>query len=312
VFSGRAEAVELACSGRPVAIHGLSFARPEAPESLLPRYKPPLDGAINIGLLHTSLNGSPGHDPYAPCALEDLHAAGFRYWALGHIHKRSVIKGAATVVMPGIPQGRDINEAGPKSVTLVTVDDAGAIEVEERLTSIAQFERVNIELSGCTEWREAVSAIRRALEQMRGSVVSEHGIARLRLTGATPLAWRLRQDPDLLLAEAENEAAGIGKTWIEKIEIECRPAQPGLPSSPDSAVPLGELHRLMSAVIADQAYQDEMVRHADHLRGQLPAECREFLGRDEAAFREFVREAAREGAEDVLACLAPAEKAERD
>ncbi len=282
-------------------------------ESLLPSYKPPLGGAINIGLLHTSLNGSPGHDSYAPCALEDLHAAGFRYWALGHIHKRSVAKGAATVVMPGIPQGRDINEAGPKSVTLVTVDDAGAIEVEERLTSIAQFERVNIELSGYTEWREAIGAIRWALEQMRSSVVSEHGIARLRLTGApSPLAWRLRQNPDLLLAEAENEAAGIGRTWIEKIEIECSPTLPGLPSSRDSAVPLEELHRLMAAVIADEAYQEEIVRRTEELRGQLPPECREFLGRDEAAFREFLREAASEGAEDVLACLAPAEKAERD
>jgi exonuclease SbcD len=28
-------------------MHGLSFAKPQAPESLLAKYRPPVDGAIN-------------------------------------------------------------------------------------------------------------------------------------------------------------------------------------------------------------------------------------------------------------------------
>ena len=75
-------------------------------------------------MLHTSLGGSPAHDLYAPCAPADLHGSGFDYWALGHIHQRvGRERGRATIVMPGNPQGRDINEAGPKSATLVTIDD---------------------------------------------------------------------------------------------------------------------------------------------------------------------------------------------
>ena len=69
-------------------------------------------------------------------------ATGFDYWALGHVHQRSVEEGRATIVMPGNPQGRDINEAGPKSATLVTIDDGGRIAVEERPTSVAEFRRV--------------------------------------------------------------------------------------------------------------------------------------------------------------------------
>jgi DNA repair protein SbcD/Mre11 len=101
-----------------VTIHGLSFARPHAPESLLPHFKAPIEGAINIALMHTSLAGAPGHDAYAPRNASDLDAAGFDYWALSHIHKRSIVHDRSTVVMSGMPQGRDINESGAKSVSL--------------------------------------------------------------------------------------------------------------------------------------------------------------------------------------------------
>ena len=91
LFGGRADAVDILRDRgeRPIAIHGLSFAKPQASESLLAKYRPPVAGAINIGLMHTSLDGSPPHDVYAPCSTADLLASGFRYWALGHIHKRS-------------------------------------------------------------------------------------------------------------------------------------------------------------------------------------------------------------------------------
>jgi DNA repair exonuclease SbcCD nuclease subunit len=67
LFGGRADAVEIPRDRgeRPIAIHGLSFAKPQAPESLLAKYRPPVTGAINIGLMHTSLDGSPPHDVYS-------------------------------------------------------------------------------------------------------------------------------------------------------------------------------------------------------------------------------------------------------
>ena len=138
VFSGRAEAVEIEDKG--VAVHGVSFADPAAPESLLPKFKAPLPDLINIGLLHTSLAGAEGHDTYAPCSLKDLFDHGFDYWALGHIHKRQVAaEGRRLAVMPGIPQGRHIGEDGLKSVTLATVgenggpagSDAGSLERDQ-------------------------------------------------------------------------------------------------------------------------------------------------------------------------------------
>ena len=145
LFGGRAEAIEIARDRgeRPIVMHGLSFAKPQATESLLAKYRPPVEGAVNIGLMHTSLGGSPHHDVYAPCSTTDLLDSGFRYWALGHIHKRSATEGPCAIVMPGIPQGRDIGESGPKSVTLASVLDDGSIVLDERIVSLAQFERVS-------------------------------------------------------------------------------------------------------------------------------------------------------------------------
>ncbi|KIT14951.1 metallophosphoesterase family protein [Jannaschia aquimarina] len=104
-----------------VAFHGLGFEG-RAPRSTLPDYPAAHPGRLNVGLMHTSLDGAPGHDPYAPCRTGDLLAHGYDYWALGHIHKRSerVDQGVA-VVMPGIPQGRHINEDAGGTVTLATL-----------------------------------------------------------------------------------------------------------------------------------------------------------------------------------------------
>ncbi len=301
LFSGRAEAVEVdrARGGLPIVIHGLSFAQPHAPESLLGKYRPVVDGAVNIGMLHTSLGGAPGHDLYAPCSLAELQATGFDYWALGHVHKRSVVEERGAVVMPGMPQGRDINEAGAKSVTLVAIDDDRSVHIEQRYTSIAQFERVAVDATGLEDWRDLVVAVTRALEKERDVVRSEHLVARLQVTGATPLAWRLRRDADLLKTEADQRASVIGASWVEKLEIACHLPGQRVESSGD---PLSELHRLIGDdILGSDAFQAELVGMAEELRAQLPQECRDAFGSDEASFRDALTRLAGEGAEDVMA-----------
>ena len=129
VFTGHGGVQELRDFG--VAIHGVSYAQRHAPESLLRKYKQPVAGLVNIGIMHTSLAGAAGHDVYAPSSVSDLVAHGFDYWALGHIHRRHIYAESPFVVMPGIPQGRDIGEDGPKSVTIVEISDKN-IRLEER------------------------------------------------------------------------------------------------------------------------------------------------------------------------------------
>lgn len=291
IFGGRCQSVIQAGTGVDVAFHGLSFAGPKAPESLLPKYAGPREGAANIGIMHTSLAGSPGHDVYAPCSVADLHGHGFDYWALGHIHVRQVYSGASTLVMPGIPQGRDINEAGEKSVTLVTIRDDRSVENEERLTSVAQFERVSLDLTGASEWSEAIVRIRAGLEQSREVARSRYLVARLGLVGTSALSWSLMRDRDLAVAEAEQAAEQVGDTWVEKLELHLSASAVGdLESVAD---PTLELAQSMRANAGSEAFRSEAREFVLKTIADLPPDARGFAGKDEAGLERFL--------DDVLA-----------
>ncbi|MBV8104424.1 MAG: DNA repair exonuclease [Hyphomicrobiales bacterium] len=307
-FSGRAEAVVVSCGALDIAVHGVSFAQKHAPESLLPKFRPPHAGAVNLGMMHTSLGGSLSHDRYAPCTTAELHGHGFDYWALGHIHQRFEERGRAMIVMPGNPQGRDINEAGPKSATLATIGDDRVITLEERVTSLAEFQRVRVDLAGVEDWRGALKRIEAALGGARISAKSEHLVARVRLAGSTPFAWRLRFDADRLAEEARAAGAAIGKTWIDKIEIAC--AESGAAAASPSSDPVAELRVLMEQEVAQsKAFQDALREMAKELSGTLPQELREGqFGRDAEEFSAILRDVASEGAEDVLAYLRAAQR----
>ena len=306
VFGGRAEAIETDSNGLSVAIHGMSFAKPQAPESLLPKYKSPVSGAVNIGIMHTSLAGAPGHDVYAPCNVADLHGSGFDYWALGHIHQRSDHLGARTVIMPGMPQGRDINEAGAKTVSLVTIADDRKVTVEERLTGIAQFERVNVDLSEVTDWAQAAQAIETALARQRDHTVSPHLVARLRMSGETLLSFKLRRDIDLMTAEAEQRGERIGNTWIEKLELDVRPPGEAAKESADPVIELGHLMR--DDVIAGDGFRTEIRDMVREMMSDLPPESRTFAGDDEAAFNRFIDHLLAQGTDDITARMSAAER----
>lgn len=301
LFTGHAGVVHI--EDRDVVVHGVSFARPAMPESLLPKYRQPLPDCTNIGLLHTSLSGAEGHDAYAPCNLADLTAHGFDYWALGHIHKRQVhTETPCAVVMPGMPQGRDIGESGPKSVTLVTISDDGSISLDERITSVAQFERIALDLTGKDEWREVLRALEQALGEGRGAAVSDHLIGRIDIVGRTPLVLRLRRDADVLLGEARQAAASVTRTSVEKLSVDVRP--PSITGPTTGRGPLSELRTLMSTdVLASNAHRMAARAVIEELQRQLPPELRGTFGDSDADLDRTVARLIRQGGEDVLARL---------
>lgn len=303
LFGGRAEAIEVERDRgeRPVVMHGLSFAKPQASESLLSKYRPPVDGAVNIGLMHTSLGGSPPHDVYAPCSTSDLLDSGFRYWALGHIHKRSTTQGSCAVVMPGIPQGRDIGESGPKSVTLASVLDDGSIVLDERIVSLAQFERVGFDATRAASWPDLVTRLERTLRDAAARSKSDHLVARLAISGTTTMAWDIRRDADLLRTEAETRAESIGNLWIEKLEIDCR--RP-VSSAIGDADPVEALRTMIDDVVGSDGFRAEADDLVNDLLAHLPPECRRKIAPDDDALRLIVERSAEEGAEEVLARLA--------
>jgi exonuclease SbcD len=287
--------------GSPVvAVHGVSFRDRHAPDSLLPGFQPPRPDTINIGIMHTSLDGAPNHDVYAPSSLAELQASGFRYWALGHIHRRAAHTGETTVVMPGMPQGRDIGEAGAKTATLVTVADDGSITVAEHATSVAQFEQFGLDLTGIADWPAMVDALEAVLQHARTAATAPQLVARLVLTGTSALDWRLRRDPDLLLGEAQARAAATGGCWIDRVQVATAPP----PAVAGHADPLDDLRQLMGGnALQDAGYRSELAAIAAELQRALPGECRDLLGGDPAAVATLMDRLAQDGAATVLARL---------
>lgn len=302
VFKTRAGVETIKTNTLNIAIHGISFKDKTAPDSLLPLYKAPLADHTNIGLMHTSLDGQNGHDPYAPCSVKDLQNVDFNYWALGHIHKRQVIEDKAkksTIVMPGIPQGRDINENGYKSVTLVTVADDGSISLDEKPISLAQFDPIAVDVSGIESWDDIVPKIENAMMLAKDKALSQHLVARIELIGATPLNWRLIND-SRLFEEIKLISERVGNMWIDKFLVHTTAVIEGS----NMADPTSELALIMADIAQNRSdIRDFIKETASSLRNDPQLGLNSLMGTDEDAFNSFIDKVINEGSRDIVARL---------
>ena len=203
-----------------VAVHGQSFKPGPVPENLAASYPAPLRGCYNIGLLHTSLAGTSDHDVYAPCTLEELTSRGYDYWALGHIHRRTVLSRDPFVVFPGNLQGRHARESGPKGCYVVDVDDAGRTASAAFVAlDVVRWLRAEVDLKGRSSEAELVEGLRAAFQLAYQECDGRAAAVRVALTGRTSLCPAIERRPHRLrqtTLELADEIAG-DDMWIEKI-----------------------------------------------------------------------------------------------
>ncbi len=296
VFTGHGGVEELRDLG--VAIHGVSYAKRQAPESLLPKYRQPVPGLVNIGIMHTSLAGTAGHDVYAPCTIKDLVSHGFDYWALGHIHQRQIYSENPFVVMPGIPQGRDIGEAGPKSVMLVEVSNM-SIRIEERFVADAEFRRVEVDLTDVAEWQMAVAELRKTLKKTQEAAKARNLICRIILLGRSPLYWRFRRDADLFEAEAHDAAQQLDNVFVDGVNNHINPS----PNSTFDADPIDELGDLMVKVAKDSSFCSKAASFLETFLSTLTPELRDRYGVNQDSSESILQHLLSEGTADVISSL---------
>ncbi len=258
-----------------VAIHGQGFHRRDVADNLALGYPAPLPGRLNIGLLHTAA-GRGGHENYAPCTAAQLSAHGYAYWALGHVHAREVIAERPWIVFPGNLQGRDVNEAGVKGASLVSVRDGGIAGLEHRALDVVRWARVEVDLAGAADEEAALSRLRPALEAALGEAQGRLLALRLVLSGTCAAHAALSADPaalrEKLRAEALATAAGQ-EMWLEDVRLVT--AAPAAARARDDA--LGTLLRAIDEAAAPgllpplQAYAEKMLGHGAAGR-RLPAD----------------------------------------
>ena len=297
VFDGRGGKVRL--GDTDIWIHGVSFTGRHAPDSLLPKFGAPVPGAVNIAMLHSSLAGAVGHDTYAPCSVDDLAALGFDYWALGHIHKRQVYRDAPWIVMPGIPQGRDIGEAGAKSATLLTIE-AGQITVEEVPTSVVTFLLHDIDVTGAESDDEIRQRVRSALHALSASLApGETVILRLTLAGRTARHWQVLRDAAIWAETAVQIAEETGRLWVEKL---CLALEAPRATAADTAA-TDEIARLMAQISTEAGFAAQALAEVEEVLAQLPPARRAALLPDEAAMSALVRDLAASGGTHLVALM---------
>ena len=277
-------------------IHGVSFSNPHMPDSLLPKFSAPDSAVVNIAMLHTSLGGAEGHGNYAPCALSELKDMGFDYWALGHIHKRQIHSQSPWVVMPGMPQGRDIGEAGPKSASLLTISD-GKINVEEVPTSVVEFCASSLDVTGMESDDGLRDLLRDHLRVKAEALKCNAGVLRLTLYGSPMQYWQIHRDHDYWSVQATELAKETGRLWIDKLILNL-----DAPKAEDSAVsPIEELSRIMGTIQGETGFTKDIRAEVNGVIGDFPPAIRARLLPDEAAAENLADDLAKAGALGVLA-----------
>lgn len=268
-----AKAVEV--NGLPVTIHGQSFPKRAVPENLVPDYPAPAKGRFNIGLLHTSLNGLPGHDTYAPCSLKELQDKGYDYWALGHVHQPMELNAEPWIGFAGNLQGRHVRETGERGCRLVTVNDSLRIESNEfRPLDVVRWEVIEVDLAGAASEAEAMDRLGEKLRAATDAAGDRLLAVRLIFTGATALHGALHRDAQHLRAECLAVAQQSGNAiWIEEVKVRTTPVY--------DITELAERDSLTSIVV-------ETLHAADEGLGTMPADIEAMLEVLPAALREEV------------------------
>lgn len=128
-------------------IFGQSYRGKEEGRKLYTSYNPSDEAVLNIGMLHTALEGN--NFRYVPCTLENLkEKSKISYWALGHIHQYKIVnESSPLVVYPGIPQGRDIGEEGQGGCVLVKYNENNNFNIKFLPCAAVVWKQINININ---------------------------------------------------------------------------------------------------------------------------------------------------------------------
>ncbi|XZE55704.1 metallophosphoesterase family protein [Planctomycetaceae bacterium SH139] len=253
----RAESVRLEQLG--ATIHGRSFGTRAETENLAASYPLPDTDMFNIGLLHTSLTGAEGHEPYAPCSPQQLADMGYQYWALGHIHQAGEfqLEGGAPIVFSGNIQGRHPRETGAKGCCLVEYDSSGLRSREWVPLDVVRWEVCAIDASDADDFETIAEAYTQWLESQLEISGERLLVSRVRVHGESDLHGELlnRQQYFESVLRARAMEVGVDRVWLETLRVRTQ-----LPSRSQPTLSDGPLASVMEvfAALVDGGAQSEL------------------------------------------------------
>jgi DNA repair exonuclease SbcCD nuclease subunit len=269
----------MALDSHRVALHGRSFPNRLTGE-FVDTYPARRDGWLNIGDLHTSLDGTRGHDGYAPCSVDDLKRFGYDYWALGHIHAAEIVSRDPWIVFPGNLQGRSVRETGAKGAVRVTVDDGRIVDVMPLALDGARWAHLAVDVGDAADEAEVLARAATALSATHAQSEGRALAVRVTLTGTTALHNRLVARREALQDDLRASALHLAADcWIEQVKIRTAPRM-----QPAAALPVGEnidVDALLGEAARHPDFAAALAELAETMRAKLPRELQDEFSRSD-------------------------------
>lgn len=279
IFKDRHENIEIIRGGDLLAcIQGISYPFKEERRNLSLLFKR-TSNIFQIGLLHANVGSDTGHEPYAPCSMDDLRKSEMDFWALGHVHERKVLQnGMPFILYPGNVQGRNIRETGPKGCYMVRVDDNREVEETFHETAVIPWVLKEVLTDNFRSEQELINALNSTCLDISEGAAGRQSITRIILKGSGPLSNILltpNSGSDLLEMVRDMGASCSPSVWVEQLRLK-----------------LGS-ERDLSHITDKQDFMGELLRFGDEIleREDLETFIKEDISPlfDDPRARRFIR-----------------------
>lgn len=271
-----------------VMVHGRSFASRKVSNDFVASYPARREGWLNIGVLHTALDGTRGHESYAPCSVESLRRFGYDYWALGHIHAGETVSRDPWIVYPGNLQGRSVRETGPKGAMRVSVEDGRICEVVPIALDCARWAHEKIDVTGCADETEVFARIGVRIGQTQSQANGRPLALRITLSGTTELHARLVARAEEIVADARAIGFRFAEDcWVEQLKIATEaPRQPFVAATQQDIL---DIEALLAAAACDPEFRVVLKDLMGAIGEKLPRDLRGAFAADDAALVRLAR-----------------------
>ena len=225
IFKGKS--VETFIASRedvPIAqISGISYDKRDIKTNLVKLFpdKSELKDLFTIGMLHCNVGSNVEHEPYAPCTLEDLIDKQYNYWALGHIHRRSILNPSnPLIIYPGSPQGLNPKEIEPRGCYFVSVDQSGKASYEFVEVDSVRWFIDDLPINTLNTDQDLITLLNDSIEKVRQKAEGRSALYRIRLSGRGPLYESIKRQGCLEDLQADlrvHEEGEKNYVWIESL-----------------------------------------------------------------------------------------------
>jgi DNA repair protein SbcD/Mre11 len=205
--------------GEKVHLYGFSYLQRHILDKRIDDYQKQERADFHIGILHGNEGGGTDHDNYAPFTIKDLHEKEFDYWALGHIHKRTILSETPPIIYPGNLQGRNKKEVGVKGCYCITLNELEA-KKEFVATSDVVWEEVSVDAASAQSFQEIFQLCQITIERYRKAGIGTLLTMNLKNVQLDDFQEKRVLDTDLLelLVDYENDEESF--VWIVNLSLE--------------------------------------------------------------------------------------------